>query len=127
MAFVNGRLDLAGDYFRKALEVRPGDYQLHYKLGRVFYEMVTGKECAQYPELLDSLEESIHPELRGLRKIILKCCEQMPEDRYPDACALARALDDLANPKSVTATPAVIIGGLVIIGILVYALYALLN
>ena len=98
-----------------------------FSLGKVFYEMVTGKECEQYPELLDSLEESIHPELRGLRKIILKCCEQMPEDRYPDAGALARALDDLANPKSVKATPAVIIGGLVILGILVYALYALLN
>jgi serine/threonine protein kinase len=98
-----------------------------FSLGRVFYEMVTGKDCAQYPELLDSLEESIHPELRGLRKIILNCCEQMPEDRYPDAGALARALDDLANPKPVKATPAVTIGGLVVLGILVYALYALLN
>ena len=89
--------------------------------------MVTGKECAQYPELLDSLEESIHPELRGLRKIILKCCARMPEDRYKDAGALADALDKVADPQSSKMSPAIILGGLVVLGILGYILYTILK
>ena len=98
-----------------------------FSLGRVLYEMVTGKDCSKYPESLDSLEESIHPELRGLRKIILKCCERMPEDRYPNADALARALNNVANPSSAKTSPTLIIGGFFILGILIYTLYTLLN
>ena len=89
--------------------------------------MVTGKECAQYPELLDSLEESIHPELRGLRKIILKCCARMPEERFKDAGDLAEALDRVANPPSFKVSPATILGGLVLLGLLGYILYTILK
>ena len=98
-----------------------------FSLGKVLYEMSTGKDCAQYPELLDSFEESIHPELQGLRKIILKCCARMPEDRYQDAEALAGALDKVANPPSFKVSPVIILGGLMFLGILGYILYSVLK
>ena len=98
-----------------------------FSLGKVLYEMSTGKDCAQYPELLDSFEESIHPELQGLRKIILKCCARMPEDRYQDAEALAVALDRVANPPSLKITPAIILGGLMFLGTLLYILFGVLK
>lgn len=98
-----------------------------FSLGKVLYEMSTGKDCAQYPELLDSFEESIHPELQGLRKIILKCCARMPEARFKDAGALAEALDRVVNPPSFKISPAIILGGLALLGLLGYILYSVLK
>ncbi len=97
-----------------------------FSLGKVLYEMVTGEECKQYPALLDSHSERQKPEFQGLRKVILKACEHMPEDRYQDADSLARDLEKLANPGANRMHPLAILGALILLAALIYGLYAVL-
>ena len=58
-----------------------------YRLGVTIYQMVTG--CSPNPSAPPHYSmvpiRQIDPSLsKGLEKIILKCCEQKPEDRYQD-------------------------------------------
>jgi len=55
-----------------------------YGLGKVIYEMATGKDRQDFPEL-----PGPEPELRELNLVILKACAEEPAERYPTAAALA--------------------------------------
>lgn len=94
-----------------------------FSLGKVLYEMVTGLECKEFPSMLDTYKDHSSRELKGLRKIILKACAHMPEERYQDAEDMARDLENLANPKSGRLHPALIICILLLLAALIYGLY----
>ena len=79
-----------------------------YALGIVMYEMLTGRtpfdgdtpvavamrHIQDLPEPPSHLNRAIPPELE---RIILRCLEKDPRDRYPNGDALAYALDQYAN------------------------------
>ena len=76
-----------------------------YSLGLVYYEMVTGERPFQGERPLQSLFERVRrpapsprkvvPDLdRASDRVILRCLERRPEDRYPSARELIRDLDD---------------------------------
>ena len=62
-----------------------------FSLGKVLYEMATGKDRTDYPEI-----DNPTPELRQLNKIILKTCHDDPAQRYATAPQLIEDLDACA-------------------------------
>lgn len=64
-----------------------------YSLGKVLYEMSTGKDRNEYPALPDDLEENPEGyELVALNRIILKACRKQPWYRYHTAEEMMSAL-----------------------------------
>ena len=64
-----------------------------YSLGMVLYELSTGKDRLQFPELPDDLGEARSRPLRlALNEIILKACAVQPKKRFPSARDFALAL-----------------------------------
>ncbi len=64
-----------------------------YSLGKVLYEMSTGKDRHDYPELPDDLANSAEADdLILLNKIILKACRTRPWHRYQTAEEMMSAL-----------------------------------
>lgn len=59
-----------------------------FALGKVIYEMATGKDRHDFPEI-----DAPGPELLDLNQIILKACADHPGDRYADGNALAADLE----------------------------------
>ncbi len=71
-----------------------------YTLGATIYHMVTGysPNPSAPPHYGMVPIRQINPGLsKGLEKIILKCCEQKPEDRYQDCLELMYALDHISD------------------------------
>ncbi len=84
----------------------PSDHRTDiFSLGIVLYEMATGRRPfhgSNYAALLLAIldKEPHFPPDRNdiserLRSVVLKCLEKDPNDRFPTAQALSRALDDL--------------------------------
>jgi len=65
----------------------PGTAQADvYSLGKVLYEISTGKDRFEYPELPDDLGEAENQrELIALNHIVLRSCRANPHKRYPSA------------------------------------------
>lgn len=64
-----------------------------YCLGATLYHLVTGKNPCEPPYVIKPIRE-INPTLSsGLEKIILKCTQRDPNDRYQSAAELMYALD----------------------------------
>ena len=73
-----------------------------YSLGKVFYEMSTGREQADFPRLPDNLRELTHTDsLVEFNDIVLKACVQDPRKRYQSALEMGRDLQLLAAGGSV--------------------------
>jgi serine/threonine protein kinase len=73
-----------------------------YGLGKVLYEISTGKDRLQYPELPDDFAEIPDWELLlELNAIITKACEANPGRRYASAKKLQADLALLASGKSI--------------------------
>jgi serine/threonine protein kinase len=73
-----------------------------YSLGKVLYEMVTGKDRMQFPELPENFSELPDWEaLLELNAIIIKACETNPKKRYASAKDFYDDLNSLAAGKSV--------------------------
>jgi len=63
-----------------------------FALGKVLYELATGKDRADFPEV-DVLDRS----LKGLNQIYLKACEEDATERFPDGNTLAMKLEELVG------------------------------
>lgn len=64
-----------------------------YCLGATLYHLVTGMNPCEYPYEIRPIRE-INPALSsGLEKIILKCTQRKPDDRYQSAAELMYALE----------------------------------
>ena len=64
-----------------------------YSLGMVLYEMSTGNDRLQFPELPDDLgTESSRPMWRALNDVVCKACAPNPRKRYSSARQMADAL-----------------------------------
>jgi serine/threonine protein kinase len=64
-----------------------------YSLGKVLYEMSTGKDRNEYPELPEDLKHDAEAhDLILLNKIILKACRSRPWQRYQTAEEMMSAL-----------------------------------
>jgi WD40 repeat protein len=81
----------------------PGTVQADiYSLGKVLYELSSGKDRKTFPQLPTALEET--DETRGyleLNEVILRACEDKPERRYASADAMNADLLLLQAGKSV--------------------------
>lgn len=72
-----------------------------YSLGKVLYEMCTGKDRQEFPELPTDLREM--PDREGiieLNAVIAKACRHNPEERYASAAAMRAELELLRSGKS---------------------------
>jgi Concanavalin A-like lectin/glucanases superfamily/Protein kinase domain len=85
----------------------PGTIQADiYSLGKVLYEISTGKDRRDYPELPTQLDETAHErELVELNKIILKSCRSDPRDRFRSAHEMLDALVTVQAGGRVRFTP----------------------
>ena len=64
-----------------------------YSLGMVLYEMSTGNDRLQFPELPDDLGNAVNrPMWRALNDVVCKACAPNPKKRFPGARPMADAL-----------------------------------
>lgn len=64
-----------------------------FSLGKVLYEISTGKDRMEFPDLPTDLRDAPDQRIRGqLNNIVLKACEDAPQKRYESAAAME---DDL--------------------------------
>jgi serine/threonine protein kinase len=92
-----------------------------YSLGKVFYEMVTGKQAHQFPEW--PVGPNDRPEMKRWRAIISKACDPNPNNRYSNCAALHAALLSVQNVSAPKETPWMKIAAiLAIVGIALGAL-----
>lgn len=72
-----------------------------YSLGKVLYEMATGKDRQEFPSLPTQLRELPDREgLLELNAVIAKACRHDPRDRYASATAMRADLELLEAGKS---------------------------
>lgn len=73
-----------------------------YALGKVLYELATGRDRTDFPELPTLLREDAEREaLEELNEVILKACGTTPEERYASAEELHADLALLNSGRSV--------------------------
>src|SRR6266516_1201421 len=85
----------------------PGSPQADvYSLGKVLYEMVTGKDRQEFPALPEEFQSNDDPPLKELNQIILRSCEGDRRLRYPSAQAMHDDLARVAQGRSVKASRA---------------------
>jgi hypothetical protein len=75
-----------------------------FSLGKVLYEMATGRDRQEFPELPTNLIEQPAAErarLAELNEIIIRACHADPKQRYPTAATLHADLALLQSGKSV--------------------------
>ncbi|MBI5801985.1 MAG: SUMF1/EgtB/PvdO family nonheme iron enzyme [Verrucomicrobia bacterium] len=72
-----------------------------YSFGKVLYEMVTGHDRQEFPNLPDDLPQLADRELLlEFNEIILKCCHQDPRGRYATAADLRADLQRIETGHS---------------------------
>ena len=71
-----------------------------FSLGMVLYEVSTGNDRLEFPELPNRLpDEEERPRWRALNAVVCKACAQKPKDRYPQAGDFAQALRRIKSGK----------------------------
>jgi tetratricopeptide (TPR) repeat protein len=82
----------------------PGSAQADvYSLGKVLYEIVTGKDRQQFPALPEEFQTTNNWQLRELNQIILRACEGDPRLRYTSAQGMYDDLSRVAHGRAVKA------------------------
>ena len=76
-----------------------------FSLGKVLYQIVTGKPEADFPDLPTSLEDTSLPLLLSLNQIILKACAHDAWSRYQSAAELHKALAQAGKPNAASSPP----------------------
>jgi serine/threonine protein kinase len=80
-----------------------------FSLGAVLYEMLTGRRAFDGPSDADTISAVLHrdppcaapaSEYAGLERIVRRCLEKEPDDRFQNARDLAFALESLAAPPA---------------------------
>ncbi len=72
-----------------------------YSLGKVLYEISTGKDRQEFPDLPTQLRELPDREgLMELNAVIARACRHDPKDRYASAAAMCADLELLQSGKS---------------------------
>lgn len=81
----------------------PGTVQSDiYSLGKVLYEISTGKDRYEFPELPTLLDDTSHgAELIGLNRVILQACRTDPRQRYRSAGDMLEDLQALQKGKPI--------------------------
>ena len=81
----------------------PGTIQADiYSLGKVLYEISTGKDRHEYPELPTLLGDSEESrKLIEFNKIVIKACRTKPKDRYASSLDLSIQLRRLEEGKAI--------------------------
>ncbi len=76
-----------------------------YSLGKILYELATGRDRQDFPEL-STAPPSVHDggHFRRLNAVILKACDPDPRKRFASADALASALRSLSRDTAHGAT-----------------------
>ena len=69
-----------------------------FSLGKVLYQMLTGKPAEAFPEVPSLTEERSIPEFCRLNPIILKACDANPDRRYQAASEMNAALALAGRP-----------------------------
>jgi Tol biopolymer transport system component len=93
-----------------------------FAFGAVLYEMISGKRAFRRETAAETmtailkedppeLSEMDHPVSPGLERIVRRCLEKQPEQRFQSAKDLAFALEALTGTTSKTAANAAIAGG----------------
>ncbi len=73
-----------------------------YALGKVLYELCTGLDRHEFPQLPSDLTSlTDHGVLLGLNEIILRACDPTPAERYRDGAALLADLETLRAGRPV--------------------------
>ncbi|MHB1309051.1 MAG: serine/threonine-protein kinase [Limisphaerales bacterium] len=73
-----------------------------FSLGKALYEIATGKDRREFPELPTDLATAAEQrELSQLNAIVLKCCQHDPERRYATARSLVDDLEGLRRGRSI--------------------------
>lgn len=73
-----------------------------YSLGKTIYEISTGRDRNDFPELPTLLkEESERTGLVELNEVVLRACEERLQERYPSALAMHEDLVQIQAGKSV--------------------------
>jgi class 3 adenylate cyclase len=93
-----------------------------YALGMVLYELSTGKDRADFPEI-----DVLDPALSGLNQACLKACSNDLSERFADANAFADELDRLAGEPVLEQSPSTAPTGPYKMGALAAALILILG
>ncbi|HTL57849.1 MAG TPA: serine/threonine-protein kinase [Candidatus Limnocylindrales bacterium] len=80
----------------------PGSAQADvYSLGKVLYEMLTGKDRQDFPALPEEFQTTDNSQLKGVNQVILGACEGDRRLRYPSAQAMHDDLSRVAEGRAV--------------------------
>ncbi len=77
-----------------------------YSLGKVLYELATGKDRLDFPELPTELSDGdATADLRGFNRILLKACDRFADKRYASARELLADLKALSSGRGAEGGP----------------------
>ncbi len=72
-----------------------------YSLGKVLYEISSGKDRMEFPELPDDLQDAEMTFWRDWNRVICKACAPQVQDRYANAADFANELRQVGVPRQV--------------------------
>jgi len=72
-----------------------------YSLGKVLYEISTGRDRLDFPRMPDNFEAIPDKKIwRGLNAVVCKACNTSPRDRHDSASSLGAELMELSDEKA---------------------------
>jgi serine/threonine protein kinase len=75
-----------------------------YSLGKVLYEMTSGKDRMEFPEVPEDLDESEMPFWKNLNRVICRACAPDLNERFQTAAQFSEELRKVTDQRPVTLT-----------------------